>query len=53
MLIAYIQNILFRAVYSHAGKLLWVFVPGKLLVKVKKHLMVSEVNLYNDDIFIM
>ena len=41
----------FHAVYIHAGKVLWVFVPGKLLAGLKNP-VVSVVNL-NCDIFIM
>ena len=42
-----------HAVYSPAGKVLWVFVSGKLLTGFKTPLKLSEVNLNCDDIFIM
>ena len=41
------------AVYSLTGKVLWVFVPGKLLAGLNNPFKLSVVNLYGDDIFIM
>ena len=41
------------AVYSPAGKVLWVFVHGRLLVGLKNTLKLSVVKLNCDDLFIM
>ena len=42
-----------HVVYSPTGKVLWVFVPGKLPARFKTPLKLSVVNLNCDDIFIM
>ena len=42
-----------HAVYSPTGKVLWVFVPGKLVAGFKNPLKLWVVNLNCDDIFIM